>query len=69
MRRRTKDPKGTVRGYNLGARYLVFLVITLGMFAYLLTGVFRLQVVESETYVDSAGAAAPPPSRCAAAAA
>ena len=53
MRRRTKDPKDR-QGYNLGARYLVFLVITLGMFAYLLTGVFRLQVVESETYVDSA---------------
>ena len=44
MRRRTKDPKDR-QGYNLGARYLVFLVITLGMFAYLLTGVFRLQVV------------------------
>lgn len=53
MRRRTKDPRDR-QGYNLGARYLVFLVITLGMFAYLLTGVFRLQVVESETYVDSA---------------
>ena len=37
MRRRTKDPKDR-QGYNLGARYLVFLVITLGMFAYLLTG-------------------------------
>ena len=53
MRRRTKDPKDR-QGYNLGARYLVFLVITLGMFAYLLTGVFRLQVVESEEYVNDA---------------
>ena len=35
MRRRTKDPRDR-QGYNLGARYLVFLVITLGMFAYLL---------------------------------
>ena len=32
--------------------YLVFLIITLGMFAYLLTGVFRLQVVESEEYAN-----------------
>ena len=53
MRRRTKDPRDR-QGYNLGARYLVFLVITLGMFAYLLTGVFRLQVVESEGYVNDA---------------
>ena len=40
MRRRTKDPKDR-QGYNLGARYLVFLVITLGMFAYLLTGDYK----------------------------
>ena len=46
MRRRIKNP-GDRQGYNLGARYLVFLVITLGMFAYLLTGVFLLQVVQS----------------------
>ena len=53
MSRRIRDPRGR-QGYNLGARYLVFLIITLGMFAYLLTGVFRLQVVESEEYADSA---------------
>ena len=41
MRRRIKNPRDR-QGYNLGARYLVFLIVTLAMFAYLLTGVLYL---------------------------
>ena len=53
MPRRVKQPRDR-QGYNLGGRYLAFLLITLGMFAYLLSGVFRIQVVESETYLSDA---------------
>ena len=40
--------------YSPGSRYLAFVFVLLAMFAYLISGVARLQLVESEDYVQSA---------------
>ncbi|MBP3645924.1 MAG: hypothetical protein J6K55_05820 [Clostridia bacterium] len=40
--------------YNPGRRYLLFVAILLVMFGYLLSGVFRLQLLSSEEYADDA---------------
>lgn len=53
MRRRRNAPKDR-QGYNLSARYLVFLVIVLAMFGYLISGIFNLQLVTSDEYTASA---------------
>lgn len=55
MRRRSRTDRVEQRkGYNPGARYLVFLFVVLGMFAYLLSGVFNLQLRSSEEYEEKA---------------
>lgn len=53
MRKRKKAPLER-RGYNLGARYTVFLAVVLVMFAYLISGVANLQLVTTDEYVESA---------------
>lgn len=52
MKRRDKSEKKT--HYSLGGRYLAFLVIVLGMFGYLLSGLFNLQVLGAEDYTATA---------------
>ncbi len=42
------------QGYNLGARYLVFLAVVLAMFGYLISGIFNLQLVTGDEYTASA---------------
>ncbi|MEG0512840.1 MAG: hypothetical protein RR653_09000, partial [Clostridia bacterium] len=41
-------------GYNIGKRYLIFLVAIVGAFSYLLVGVFNLQLRSSEEYQQKA---------------
>lgn len=50
MKRRTEKKQH----YSLGGRYLCFLAIVLGMFGYLLTGLFNLQVLDTEDYTSTA---------------
>ena len=40
--------------YNPGRRYLMFVLLLLAMFGYLLSGVFRLQLLSSEEYAENA---------------
>ena len=54
MRRRRTSQSHAGYSYRLGGRYLVFLCILLAMFAYLLSGVFGLQLLESEDYTQTA---------------
>ena len=39
--------------YNPGRRYLMFVLLLLAMFGYLLSGVFRLQLLSSEEYAEN----------------
>ncbi|MEG0639913.1 MAG: penicillin-binding transpeptidase domain-containing protein [Clostridia bacterium] len=41
-------------GYNIGKRYLIFLVAIVGAFSYLLVGVFNLQLRSNEEYQQKA---------------
>ena len=52
MRRRNSGSPRKL--YNLGGRYLTFIVIVRAMFVYLCSGVFNLQLVDTETYAESA---------------
>ncbi len=52
--RKRRNTQMDRQGYNLGGRYIAFLAITLCMFGYLISGVFRLQLVESDDYTQSA---------------
>jgi len=51
--KRRMSPKDR-QTYNLGGRYLGFIVIVLVMFAYLISGVFRLQLLSSDEYAATA---------------
>ena len=52
MRKRKLPKEG--KSYNLNVRYVVFLVIVLGMFGYLVSGLANLQLSTSEEYTDKA---------------
>ncbi len=52
--RKRRNTQTDRQGYNLGGRYIAFFAITLCMFGYLISGVFRLQLVESDDYTQSA---------------
>ncbi|MEG2208741.1 MAG: penicillin-binding transpeptidase domain-containing protein, partial [Clostridia bacterium] len=53
-RRHSQQKKEQRGGYNIGARYIFFLVVVLGMFGYLISGLFNLQLRSSEEYVQTA---------------
>lgn len=53
MKKRRNMPQDR-QGYNLGARYLIFLVVVFAMFGYLISGIFNLQLVTSDEYTASA---------------
>ena len=52
MRRRTSSKDRQT--YNLGGRYLAFIIIVLVMFGYLISGVFNLQLLSSDEYTATA---------------
>ena len=40
--------------YNFVSRYWSFIAIVLVMFGYLVSGIFRLQIMEGQDYIDTA---------------
>ena len=50
---RRSGPRGR-QTYNLGGRYLAFTIIVLCMFGYLVYGLFNLQLISSEEYMQTA---------------
>ena len=52
MRRRKQPKEGNT--YNLNTRYIIFLVIVLGMFGYLFSGLVNLQLKTSDEYETKA---------------
>jgi len=54
LRRRRTPQARQGYSYNLGGRYLTFIVIVLAMFGYLISGIFSLQLVDSEDYTQTA---------------
>ena len=53
-KRRSEQRAEQRKGYSLGGRYLFFLVAVLGIFGYLFSGVFNLQLRSSAEYEDKA---------------
>ena len=53
MKRRS-NLSGQQGGYRLGVRYAVFLAIVLAIFAYLYSGIIRLQILDTDSYTQSA---------------
>ncbi|MDD3334304.1 MAG: penicillin-binding transpeptidase domain-containing protein [Eubacteriales bacterium] len=54
MARRRFEQKEAKKGYSLSARYITMIVVVIGMFAYLYSGLGELQLKSSDTYEQSA---------------